>query len=64
VYLHCKEVEDRSKRTGLISDDSEAAWRRLLTRFSKELPRGGEFPIAGDDLESITRRYVRMLSIA
>lgn len=63
VYLHCKEVEDRSARTP-ISDDAKAAWRHVLARFSRELPRGGEFPIAGDDLGLSTKQYVRMLSLA
>ena len=30
VYLHCKKVEDRSARTGPISDDAKAAWRHVL----------------------------------
>jgi len=64
VHLHCKEVEDRTERTGPISDDSKAAWREVLARFSRELPRGGEFPIAGDDLELTTKQYVRKLSLA
>jgi sugar phosphate isomerase/epimerase len=64
VYLHCKEVEDRSKRTGPISDDPKSAWRRVLARFPRELPRGGEFPIHGDDLEFTTRQYVQLLSLA
>jgi len=64
VYLHCKEVEDRSAPTGPISGDANAAWRHVLARFSRELPRGGEFPIAGDDLRLSTKQYVRMLSLA
>jgi sugar phosphate isomerase/epimerase len=64
VYLHCKEVEDRSARTGPISEDANAAWRHLLARFPRELPRGGEFPIVGDDLGLSTKQYIRMLSVA
>jgi len=64
VYLHCKEVEDHSARTGPISDDPKSAWRRVLARFPRELPRGGEFPIHGDDVEFTTQQYVRLLSLA
>jgi sugar phosphate isomerase/epimerase len=64
VYLHCKEVEDRSARTGPISDNAKAAWRQVLGRFSRVLPRGGEFPITGDDLGLSTKQYVRILSLA
>jgi sugar phosphate isomerase/epimerase len=63
VYLHCKQVNDRFKRTGPLTHDPEAAWRQVLARFPKELPRGGEFPIVGDDLEISTKQYVRELSI-
>ena len=64
VYLHCKEVEDHSARTGQISDDPKSAWRQVLGRFPRQLPRGGEFPITGDDLEFTTEQYIRLLSLA
>jgi hypothetical protein len=60
----CKEVEDPSARTGPISDGAKAAWRHVLARFPREIPRGGEFLIAGDDLGLSTKQYVRMLSLA
>lgn len=64
VYVHCKQVADRAERTGPLSNDSGAAWRQVVARFPKTLPRGGEFPIVGDDLVLETDRYVRILAVA
>lgn len=66
VYVHFKWSEDRNglKAAAPLSADEEAEWRDVLPYFSKSLPRVIEFPIIGEDLEQLTRKYTQLLELA
>ncbi|RCW47532.1 sugar phosphate isomerase/epimerase family protein [Paenibacillus prosopidis] len=66
VYVHFKWSEERNgkKAAAPLSEDEHAEWREVLRYFSKDLPRVIEFPIIGEDLEQMTRKYVQLLELA
>ncbi|SIS02379.1 Xylose isomerase-like TIM barrel [Peribacillus simplex] len=59
VYVHCKQVEDYSN-----TEDDNGTWRKVLSYFPKNLPRGGKFLIIGDEVENSTKQYIKLLSLA
>ena len=42
-------------------DEAKADWRDLLRQLPDNAPRGIEFPLEGEDLLAVTRRYVSLL---
>ncbi|WP_372661772.1 hypothetical protein [Cohnella sp.] len=66
VYVHFKWAEERngSKAAAPLSVDEHAQWRAVLPYFSNEIPRVIEFPIMGEDLEQLTRKYTQLLVTA
>jgi 2-dehydro-3-deoxygluconokinase len=64
-YVHCKAVA--ASDMGLVPvppDPDDHTWRDLVASFPADLPRAIEFPLAGDDLAAVTRRYVELLASA
>jgi sugar phosphate isomerase/epimerase len=66
VYVHFKWSEERNgqKAAAPLFDDEQAEWREVLPYFSKNLPRVIEFPVIGEDLEQLTKKYVQLLELA
>ncbi|SDN70968.1 sugar phosphate isomerase/epimerase [Bacillus sp. OK048] len=64
VYVHCKQVDDSSNPTGTLTEDDKGSWKEVLSSFPKNLPRGGEFLIRGEDVENSTKDYIKLLSLA
>lgn len=64
VYVHCKHVEDYSNPTGALTEGDNGTWRAVLSYFPKNLPRGGEFLIIGDEVENSTKQYIKLLALA
>jgi sugar phosphate isomerase/epimerase len=64
-YVHCKAVATEGDRLVTVPPDAtDPTWRALVNAFPAELPRAIEFPLAGDDLTAVTRRYVDLLANA
>lgn len=61
-YVHVKAatVHHHSFRA-VPPDVTDARWLALLTQLPGDVPRGIEFPLEGDDLTAVTRRYVELL---
>ncbi|NYT86515.1 sugar phosphate isomerase/epimerase family protein [Pollutimonas harenae] len=61
-YVHCKGVQRQPARWVAVPVvESAAPWRALLRAMPRSLPRAIEYPLAGDDLLSITRNAIRQL---
>ncbi|TCZ64790.1 TIM barrel protein [Roseicella aquatilis] len=66
VYVHTKAVQRRDGKLAAVPLDpaADAPWRALVAAFPRDLPRAIEFPLAGPDIEIVTRFYVDMLAAA
>ena len=64
-YVHCKAVRRREDGR-LVAIAPQPAdldeWEALLARFAPGVPRAIEYPLAGDDLASLTREQVAQLA--
>lgn len=61
-YIHVKAaVPHRDSFRAIALDDADDQWRTLLKQLPASAPRGIEFPLEGDDLTAVTRRYVDLL---
>lgn len=61
-YIHVKAaVPHHDSYRALPPDEADARWLALLNQLPGDVPRGIEFPLAGDDLTAVTRRYVELL---
>lgn len=60
-YVHCKGVERRARRWVAVPlAQSAAPWRSVLRSLPAQ-PWAIEYPLAGDDLEAVTRREIHLL---
>lgn len=61
-YIHIKAVQRHQQALHTVAlDDSDGSWRTVLSQLPADIPRGIEFPLEGDDLVAVTRRYVDLL---
>jgi len=61
-YVHCKGVQRQPQRWVAVPiADSAAPWRTVLRALPTGLPWAIEYPLAGDDLLSMTRRELAQL---
>jgi sugar phosphate isomerase/epimerase len=60
-YVHVKAAEPHHDGWRAITPDDNPRWAALLNALPDDVPRGIEFPLEGDDLVAVTRRYVRWL---
>jgi sugar phosphate isomerase/epimerase len=60
-YVHVKAAELHHNGWRAITPDDNPRWATLLNALPDDVPRGIEFPLEGDDLVAVTRRYVRWL---
>ncbi|MFH8136167.1 sugar phosphate isomerase/epimerase family protein [Pantoea osteomyelitidis] len=61
-YIHVKAaVPHHDSFRAIALDDADDQWRTLLKQLPASVPRGIEFPLEGDDLVAVTRRYVDLL---
>jgi sugar phosphate isomerase/epimerase len=61
-YVHCKGVREVGGKLNAVPLSGEDPhWRMLFRYFSANVPRAIEFPLVGDDLAAVTRRYVDLL---
>ena len=61
-YVHCKGVQRQPQRWVAVPvAESSAPWRAVLRALPASVPWAIEYPLAGDDLLSVTRREVAML---
>ncbi|NDL64691.1 sugar phosphate isomerase/epimerase family protein [Acerihabitans arboris] len=61
-YIHVKVAAPADKGWRAAPPENDAQdWRRLLAGLPDDAPRAIEFPLEGDDLAAITRRYVALL---
>jgi sugar phosphate isomerase/epimerase len=65
TYVHCKGVhDDNGKHRAVPLEAGDPGWRALFGRFPHRVLRSIEFPLIGDDLEAVTRRYVELVGSA
>jgi sugar phosphate isomerase/epimerase len=58
-YVHCKGVQRQPQRWVAVPlADSAAPWRAVLRELPADVPWAIEYPLAGDDLEAVTRHEV------
>lgn len=61
-YIHVKAaVAHHDSYRAIPPDDADPRWLQLLNKLPIDVPRGIEFPLEGDDLTDVTRRYVELL---
>ena len=61
-YVHCKGVQRQPHRWVAVPlAESAAPWRAVLRTLPAHVPWAIEYPLAGDDLESVTRTEVAAL---
>jgi sugar phosphate isomerase/epimerase len=61
-YVHCKGVQRQPHRWVAVPiADSAAPWRAVLRAMPAGVPWAIEYPLAGDDLEAVTRREIEQL---
>ncbi|WP_413731634.1 sugar phosphate isomerase/epimerase family protein [Sodalis sp. RH20] len=61
-YIHIKVAlpsDNGWRATAPLSDGQD--WRRLLASLPDDVPRAIEFPLEGDDLAAVTRRFIALL---
>jgi 2-dehydro-3-deoxygluconokinase len=62
-YVHCKGVrDDGGKLKAVPLEAQDVEWPKLMAYFPKGIQRAIEFPLVGNDLEEVTRRYVALLA--
>ncbi len=61
-YIHVKTTARASGGWRAIPpDEAGEDWRQLLAALPDNVPRGIEFPLEGEDLAAVTRRFVALL---
>lgn len=61
-YIHVKAaVAHRDSYRAVPPDAADPRWLTLLKTLPGDVPRGIEFPLEGQDLAAVTRRYVELL---
>ena len=61
-YIHVKAaVAHRDSYRAVPPDTADPRWLALLKTLPNDVPRGIEFPLEGQDLVAVTRRYVELL---
>jgi 2-dehydro-3-deoxygluconokinase len=64
-YVHCKGVRnDDGKLRAVPLEANDPVWRELFGKFAKGIFRTIEFPLVGNDLRVVTRRYVEVVGSA
>jgi sugar phosphate isomerase/epimerase len=62
TYIHVKTAARKGHAWQAVAlDDADNLWRETLALLPREVPRGIEFPLEGDDLVAVTRHYVDLL---
>ncbi|WP_053141098.1 sugar phosphate isomerase/epimerase family protein [Erwinia billingiae] len=62
TYIHVKAAARNGHAWQAVAlDDADNLWRETLALLPREVPRGIEFPLEGDDLVAVTRHYVDLL---
>ncbi len=61
-YIHVKAATPHQNSYRAIApDEGGARWQDLLRSLPVDVPRGIEFPLEGNNLTAVTRRYVDLL---
>ena len=61
-YIHVKAaVAYHDSYRAVPPDEADPRWLALLKTLPNDVPRGIEFPLEGQDLVAVTRRYVELL---
>lgn len=61
-YIHVKAAVPQGEGWRAVAlDEADSLWRETLNLLPPAVPRGIEFPLEGDDLVAVTRRYVDLL---
>ena len=61
-YIHVKAaVAHRDSYRAVPPDAADPRWLTLLKTLPGDVPRGIEFPLEGQDLAAVTRRYIELL---
>lgn len=61
-YIHVKAAARKGHAwQAMALDDADNLWRETLALLPRDVPRGIEFPLEGDDLVAVTRHYVDLL---
>lgn len=61
-YIHVKAaVAYHDSYRAVPPDEADPHWLALLKTLPNDVPRGIEFPLEGQDLVAVTRRYVELL---
>ncbi|MGB9095392.1 sugar phosphate isomerase/epimerase family protein [Erwinia sp.] len=61
-YIHVKAAAPEGNGWRAVAlDDADNLWRETLALLPRDVPRGIEFPLEGDDLVAVTRHYVDLL---
>jgi len=61
-YIHVKAaVPHHDSFRAVPPDPADSSWSEVLRLLPDNAPRGIEFPLEGDDLTAVTRRYVELL---
>ncbi|BCG61476.1 sugar phosphate isomerase/epimerase [Paenibacillus sp. URB8-2] len=65
-YIHLKHVEkiDGKLVTLALPEEKDSLWRSILDLLPRDVPRTIEFPVEGEDVEGVLRKYVSMISEA
>jgi sugar phosphate isomerase/epimerase len=64
-YVHCKGVQRLpGKWVAVPLAESAAPWRAVLRALPADVPRAIEYPLAGDDLQAVTRAQVEFVRTA
>ncbi|MBB3210841.1 2-dehydro-3-deoxygluconokinase [Herbaspirillum sp. Sphag1AN] len=65
MYVHCSSVKKNGETLETVAvDEDDSSWQRLLAYFPRGVQRAIAFPLAGHDLEALTRHYVGILKSA
>lgn len=61
-YVHVKAATAHNDSYRAVPPDrADPRWLELLEHLPGDVPRGIEFPLEGEDLTAVTRRYVELL---
>lgn len=60
-YVHVKAAIPHRDGWRAVPPQTDPRWSALLRILPNDVPRGIEFPLEGEDLVAVTRRYVRWL---
>jgi sugar phosphate isomerase/epimerase len=63
-YVHCKGVQRQPQRWVAVPlAESSAPWRAVLRALPADVPWAIEYPLAGDDLLTVTRQEIEQLRL-